>query len=377
MKNFLRQILKPKYETFNRLEIKADNILHNWQYLKSRQPTAALFPVLKSNAYGHGLKEVAQILNRTDAPLAVVDSYPEAQIVYDYFKGRVLILGEMPLGAYRYCRFKRTEFVVYNEKTLRELSRYGRQARVHLFVNTGMNREGIKDWTAFIKRNLKYLSQVEISGLCSHLASAEEDSPLNREQLKRFKAALGELRQAGFFPRWVHLGNSAAALTLREDFLTAYRPGLAFYGYSPFQDRRAAESLRPALEIYSRLVSVQEINAGESVSYNEIYRVKQKTKIGLLPFGYFEGLNLRLSNRAEFLVKGEFGQAYCRLAGRVCMNLSSLDLGHCQAEAGDEVQIVSSDSLAPNSIYSLANISEMIVYEFLVKLNSNIRREVL
>lgn len=377
MMHVVRKFLKPKYETLNRIEIDAAKIRSNFNYLKELQKGAEIFPVLKANAYGHGLKEVASILNKTSAKMVVVDSYPEAQIVYRFFKRKVLILGEMPLRAYRYAKLRRTEFVVYNEATLRFLSRFGKKAKIHLFVNSGMNREGIKDIKKFIADNNTYLNKVEISGICSHLASADSRSIMNTDQENNFLNALEALRAAGYFPRWIHLGNSASIFWSDNKLLTAFRPGLALYGYDPFADGdEAATPLRPALEVFSRVVSVQDINPNESVSYNETYRASEALRIATIPFGYYEGLDRRLSGRAEFLVFGH-EKFFAKIAGRVCMNLVSLEVKQHNAQVGDEVQIVSSHLEAPNSIYNISGLMETIPYEFLVKLQPNIHRVVI
>lgn len=379
MINFFRKLIKPKYDTLNVIEVDAAKLLANFHYLKGLQPGAEIFPVLKSNAYGHGLKEVCHILNKAKPALVVVDSYPEAQIAYRYFKGDILILGEMPHAAYDYCKLGRTEFVVYNEETLRYLStKYGKRARIHLFFNSGMNREGIKDMESFVAKNKEYLDKVRVNGLCSHLASADQESGLNQEQEDNFRQALDMLEAAGYKPRWVHLGNSAAVFTFKNDFLTAYRPGLAFYGYSPFAgDREEGNALQPALEVFSHIVSVQELKVLESVSYNETYRTSQETNIGTIPFGYFEGLDRRLSNRAKFLVGSGEDRFWARIAGKVCMNLTCLELGQNKPKIGDIVQIVSADREDPNSVHSLAALCDTIPYEFLVKLQANIRREII
>jgi len=377
MIHFFRRLIKPKYQTLNLIEISEAKLINNLNYLKSCQPTAEIFPVLKANAYGHGLREIAQILNKTEVPLVVVDSYPEAQIVYRYFKRQVLILGEMPLRAYHYTKLKRTQFVVYNEKTLKYLSRYGKKARVHLFINSGMNREGIKDLTVFIERNRKYLDRVDVVGLCSHLASAEEASALNQEQEDKFIEALDTLRSAGYFPQWVHLGNSAALFTLDNKLLTAYRPGLALYGYSPLiGETEVDQELQPILEVFSHIVSIQSLLPGESVSYNESYHATQPLKIGIIPFGYFEGLDRRLSNQAQLSIQSATENYWAKIAGRVCMNLTCLEIERGEVRVGDLVKVVSADPLAPNSAVNLARLSQIIIYEFLVRLQSNIRREI-
>ena len=370
-------MLKPKYDTLNEIEINEAKIIANFNYLKSLQPEAEIFPVLKSNAYGHGLKEICQILNKTSASMIIVDSYPEAQITYRYFRGRVLILGEMPLGVYKYTRLNRTEFVVYNSETLKYISRFGKQAHIHLLVNSGMNREGIKDLALFIEKNRRYLEKVEVSGLCSHLASADEkSSELNKEQENCFMADLEILRKAGFFPRWVHLGNSAAVFTLNNKLLTAYRPGLSLYGYSPFEDAESKiNGLQPALQVYSHIVSIQDLKKGETVSYNETYRALEDISIAVIPFGYFEGLDRRLSNKAEFLIEARSGNFYASVAGQVCMNLTCLEINQ-GARIGDSVKIISENEQDQNSVVNISRLMGTIPYEFLVKLQANIRRKI-
>lgn len=382
MINFFRQLLKPKYETLNKIEIDAKKIVANFNYLKSQQGSAELFPVLKSNAYGHGLKEMCLILNYSSAPMVTVDSFPEAQIAWRYFKRKVLIIGEMPLKVYGYCDFKKTEFVVYNSETLRHLARYGKKAHIHLFVNSGMNREGIKDLRQFMELNKKYLDSVEVSGLCSHLASADENSILNQSQETEFMEALDILRSAGYFPRWVHLGNSAGLLSLRNKLLTAYRPGLALYGYNPFSDSDDTDftenkMLQPALRVISQVVSTQKLLPDESVSYNESYRATKETNIAVIPFGYFEGLDRRLSNKAEFLVLGLNAPIWASVAGKVCMNLTCLDVGSQNIQRGDQVIVVSDNPQDKNSVLNLSRLMNTVPYEFLVRLQTSVRREII
>lgn len=376
MLNFLRKLIKPKYEAMNIVEIKADNILANFSYLKSLKPEAEIIPVLKSNAYGHGLKEICQILNRSQAKIIAVDSYPEAQIAYYYFKGKVLILGEMPLEVYAYCKLKRTEFVVYRKETLKELSRYGKKAKIHLFFNSGMNREGVDDLAGFIDDNFKDLNKVDLVGFCSHLASADDlDSALLKQQEASFLKALDFIKEKGFNPKHIHLGNSAGIFSLSSSVYTAFRPGLAFYGYNPFTEKKIPE-LKPALEIKSTIIKITNLEAGQSASYNESYIAKQKTKIALIPFGYFEGLDRRLSKQACFKILDNEKKAFVKIAGNVCMNLSCLDLENNDVQVGVKVKIISSNR---NEINSLENIGRLGggIYETLIRIQANIRRKIL
>jgi alanine racemase len=377
MINKLKQLFKPKYCTLNILEIKKQAILDNYQLLQDNQPQAAIFPVLKSNAYGHGLKEICTILNDSAAPLVVVDSFPEAQIALRYFKKKILVLGEMPAKVYSYCDFKRSEFCIYNRESLEALANLGR-AKVHLFINSGMNREGIKDIKKFLEDNKDLLSKVEVSGFCSHLAASEVNDGTTEKQLEKFLSDLEILKAAGYDPRWVHLGNSAAIFSLHNEKLTAFRSGLSLYGYNPFDKENTnfnkAESLKPALRLSSTVVSLQDIDAGDKVSYNGAYQADSKEKVAVIPFGYYEGLDRGLSNSASLVWEEAGKRHYLKIAGKVCMNLCCLEINDLNVKIGDRIEIVSLNKEDLNSLENLAKISGRITYELLVGFQANIRK---
>jgi alanine racemase len=378
--NKIKQLIKPKYESLNKIEINKDSILSNYKLLQAEQPGVAIFPVLKSNAYGHGLKELCLILNESEASMVIVDSFPEAQIAYKYFKKKVLILGEMPLKAYAYCSLRKTEFCVYSRESLEILASLGR-AKIHLFVNSGMNREGIKDLESFLVQNRDLLNKVDVVGLCSHLASAEDDNNIsNSKQVEKFLHDLTILKSNGFNPKWVHLGNSAAIFSLKNKELTAFRSGIALYGYNPFSQESnffiKADNLTPALRLTSTIVSTQDLSIGDQVSYNGTYVADNKKKVAVIPFGYYEGLPRSLSNKGELASIKNNNKEYLKIAGRICMNLTCLE-GHDSLKVGDLVEIVSINKKDKNSLNNLASLANMISYEFLVGLQSNIRKVII
>ncbi|MFA5163331.1 MAG: alanine racemase [Patescibacteria group bacterium] len=361
MINLLRQLIKPRYESLNRIEIVASNLLFNYDFLQSLKPQSQIWPVLKSNAYGHGLKEVCQILNRSQARMVVVDSFPEAQIVYSNFKGRVLILGEMPLGTYKYCNFNRTEFCVYNLDTIKYLAQNHPGAKIHLFLNTGMNREGIKDIKSFYEAGRESLSRLQISGICSHLAAS---GPKTDEQENKFLSMVSYLKEQGINPRYLHLSNSLGFFTAQNKLANTFRIGLSFYGYGD-------ERLKPALRVYSKIVALQDLEPGETVSYGTDYVVQKKTRAAVIPFGYFEGLDRRLGpSQIRFKLQGR----EVKIAGRISMNLTVLDIGDIPAAVGQEVELISNECQALNSVESIAQAIDTIPYEVLVRLQANIRR---
>jgi alanine racemase len=372
LKNFFR----PKYEPLNIIEIYQDNLLDNLKLLQNKQAYSEIFPVLKANAYSHGLKEVAQILKKTNVPLVAVDSFPEAQVLYDYTKKDVLILGECADNQYKYFNFKRTEFCVYNEKTLIRLAKFKKNIKVHLFVNTGMNREGIQDLSKFLKNTKKYLPYIKITGFCSHFASSETDSELNFKQKEKFFNLLRILNKEKIYPKWVHLGNSSAIFKEKDERFTAFRSGLAFYGYHTFslgsKYFKAAEELKPALRVLSQVVSLQDLKAGDTISYNETFKTNNNMRVGVVPFGYSEGLDRVFSAKAVFYNLKH--KTYLPVCGKICMNLSVFDTKDFDINLGDRIEIIGLDKNKKNNIYEYAKIKETNPYEILTSLNDNIRR---
>ncbi len=381
MMDVIRKIIKPKYKSLNIIEILKDNLINNLSYLSSLQEQAEMFPVLKSNAYGHGLKEICQILNETSIKMVAVDSFPEAQIVYKYFKGKVLILSEMPLKAYHYCKLKRTEFVVYNDATIKYLSKFGKKANIHLFLNTGMNREGIDNLELFLENNKKYINKVEINGVCSHLAQADDsNSKLNQIQEDRFLLNLEILHNNKIYPKWIHLGNSAGIFVLNNKIFNAFRPGISFYGYNPFKisdiNFEKALNLKPALRVNSTIIALRRVRAGEVISYGNDFHLDQEANIAVIPFGYFEGLDRRLSDCTKFLYNKDDNIFWAKINGKICMNLTCLNFDNKSVEIGDNVNIISEVRNMDNSVENLSDKINMLSYELLIRLNHSIKRKI-
>jgi alanine racemase len=379
MLDSIRQLIKPKYRPLNRIEIFKKNILDNYKYLKSQSGKAEIWPVLKANAYGHGLKEMCRILNKSKAKMVVVDSFPEAQIAYKKFHGQVLILSEMPLRAYSYCNLKRTEFCVYNNSTLQYLSKLNKNIKIHLFVNTGMNREGIGDLDIFLNENKDYLSQVEIVGFCSHFSAADESLETIKKQEQEFWRKLDTLKKNNIFPTKVHLGNSAAIFFCHDQRLTAFRAGLALYGYNPLNlnhpNYQKAENLKPALRLSSTVACLQNIKKGDSVSYNGRYQANEDARVAIIPFGYFEGLSANWEN-IRFYIENKNKNYYADTIGRICMNICCLDCHHNPISVGDSVELISPDKNKENSLANLAIKTRTMSYEILAKLQSGINKKI-
>ncbi|NCD01253.1 alanine racemase [bacterium] len=382
MIDYIRNCLKPKYNTLNTIYIHKANLLANLELLENELKGKELIPVLKANAYGHGLVEVCKILNKTDIKMIAVDSFPEAQIARKYFSKKILLLNELPLKAYSYCNLNKVEFCVYNKNTIEFLSRkYGKKIKIHLFLNTGMNREGIRDVDDFLRQSVDDLRKVSLVALCSHLIASENED--NNKQEEIFSKYINKFKEMGFNNFKTHLSNSGGIFTLKKEY-DSYRAGISFYGYNILSNddekNSLVNNLKPALRVVSTITSKQIIKKGEVVSYSFSYRTKEDKLIVIIPFGYYEGLSRKLSNKAKFKVMLNSGEeVYARIAGSVCMNLSCLELDVSlkdKVNIGDKVEIISLNKNEYNSVNNLAKEEGTIDYEIITRLRGNIRREV-
>jgi alanine racemase len=375
---FLKSLFSPSVNPMNVIRLRRKVLLENIEYLQSLQPQAALFPVLKSNAYGHGLKQVVRMLRNAEVPYIAVDSYPEYITVTKLCKIPVLIMGETLLENYRKFDVKKTTFCVYNVWTIRYLGRLGKPTKIHLFFNTGMNREGIQeDELSWVIKELQSHPNLLVEWVMSHFFDADElyESTLP-DQIARFKRMYYKVLDAWFTPERRHIGNSAAMFKIKDDFFNAYRPGIALYGYNPLRSDdplfKYGNNLLPVLSITSRVISLQTIWPGEWVSYHHEYRPSDRETVATVPFGYAEWLSRTASGKIFM----KHRKSFFRQVGLICMNLSSY-IADTSVHIGDEIEIISDNPRAKNSLQSLADASGTIVYETLVKLDRGIRREII
>ena len=232
----IRNLRKPKVETLNTITISKANIINNVKLIKSLKPTSWIFPVLKSNAYGHGILQMLEILKEEKFPYLVVDSFPEYQIIHNNSKFNILIMWETLAENYRYYDYSRTSVVVYNLTTLNYLISLDKRIKIQLFLNTWMNREWIqeKDLERFLKL-LKNSPKIALDWVMSHHydADVDWDNHVNL-QIEAFKKMYQTIEEYGFKPRWRHIGASAGMCCIEDEFFNAWRPGLILYWYSPF-----------------------------------------------------------------------------------------------------------------------------------------------
>lgn len=374
---YRRQHSVRAYKTLNVITLDRSAALHNIDVFRRRHPGQAIMPVLKANAYGHGLSEMADILNGAECEFLVVDGYFEAARIRHISKHPILVLGYILPENVKLLDTKRCSFVVQDVAGLEAFGKLGRHVRVHMELNTGMNRLGLQpeEIKAYLEVLGKY-PKIELEGVMTHLADAdnEVDDAFTRAQVAQFDAQIEQLFAAGLRPRFVHVAQTAGSTKAQSKYANGVRVGIGLYGINPlmpsdthFQDLK---DLRAVLELTSTIVKVINLKPGDRVSYNGTFTAKHAMRVGVLPLGYYEGVSRELSNTGVV----SHGDQLLPIVGKVCMNHTMVDLGETGLKVGDKVTVISRDATMPNSIAVLR--IKHGLYGIFTGLSSTIRRKI-
>lgn len=377
----LKKLLIPKssYKSLNRITISSQAIKHNYSIFQNHKPEYTIIPVVKSNAYGHGIKQVAQIINTIpECKLIAVDSYPEYQIIHKHTDKDILIMGETLLENYKLFDTKRTHFAVQSSDVVVALWALKKPVLVHIFINSGMNREWVKPWKTLeeLIMQIQQHKHIQIIWVMSHLACADDvDDIMNISQSNAFNSAVQYIKQQWIFPTYIHLEASAGMINNidHHGICTAGRLWLWLYGIDPlYSDGKCSEfgkKLVPALDVYSTVTCIQNIKNSETVWYSWTWQADQDQIIWTFPFGYREGLDRGLSSKWW---KVKIWEWYHEIIWRVSMNYAWC-LWNNSCKTWDVVHIISSNIEDDNSIYKFYDTLRKIPYE-VVKLDDKIKR---
>ncbi len=354
------------------IEISKSALLHNLAELKKLAPEWGVVPVLKANAYGHGIVQVAEIFQSAEAvSFFAVDSYFEAeQLRSNGITKPLLVLGFSSVRSIMRSTRRDVSFVVGSLERLEELCSLGCKRSVHIKFDTGMHRQGIS-WTAIsdVIDMLQRNSGLRVEGILSHFAEAETtNSELTKVQIARWNDLARRFQKEFPSIKYYHIANSAGFGHVQDIVANTGRSGIALYGVNPGNLRAA---LRPALRMSSVVGELRTIEKGERVGYNATFEASGTTLLATVPVGYFEGVDRRLSNKGAYLVK----EAVAPIRGRVSMNISSCDVTNVsEVSLGSEVVVISDKSGDLNSVEQMARLCDTIPYEILVHVPAHLRR---
>jgi len=380
LSSFINKIslFEKDFEVYNHIYISRSAILHNFDLLERLSPNRMVIPVLKSNAYGHGLEQVTTILKDRKFPYIAVDGYYEAIRIHKISKQPVLIMGAINSVNYVRIRPNGYAFVVHDADSLKAMGDTNKRFTIHIELETGMGRHGVRvdELDDFLIIVSKYKNLL-VEGVMTHLADADNPKSDNHVllQTKRFDNCVEKIHKAGFSPKYIHIAQSAGSAKVKSVFANTIRPGIALYGVTPLKDddilADKMSALIPALKLTSTIAKIIEIDSKESVGYGRTFIAKHRCRIGVLPLGYYEGMPRSLSNKGKI----KWHSHYLPIAGRICMNHTMIKLND-KVKTNDIVTIISNK---PNDILSVNNIcseNKLFIYSLLVGLTNNIRRTI-
>jgi alanine racemase len=350
-----------------------DAIAHNLRAIRAQVgPEREILAVVKANAYGHGLVDVARTALRHGATRLAVSRVGEGEALrMAGVTAPVLVMG--------YSSPSEAPDVVANNLTVAvgdwpvvealngAAGAEGRRARVHIKVDTGMGRFGLlpEEVVAFLD-GVSRLHHLHVEGIFTHFATADAaDKAYTLVQFARFNEVVAAANQAGHTFALRHAANSAAILDLPETHLDAVRPGIILYGLYPSTAVSQSIPLKPALAITSRVGRVRTLPAGASIGYDRTYITPHEMPVALVPVGYGDGYPRFLTGQAEVLINGRRAP----LVGRVCMDQFVVDISDVgPVQLNDEVVLLGQQEEATITAEELADRAGTINYHIVTNL---------
>jgi alanine racemase len=339
-----------------------------------------LMAVVKADGYGHGLLPATRAVLAGGADCLGVAVLEEALALRaGGITAPVLAWLHAPGTDYAAALAADVEISVSARWALDELLTAarvtGRTARVHLFADTGLSREGAtpSDWPGLVAAAARAHTDGEIAvvGLWSHMAYADAPThPTIGAQVAVFEEAVAIARAAGLTDARRHLANSAATIALPDTWYDLVRPGVALYGLDPLGGDAADHGLRPAMTVRATVALTKRVPAGVGVSYGHTYFPQTETTLALVPVGYADGVPRAAGNRAPVLAGG----AQRTIAGRVCMDQFVLDVGDAPVRPGDEVVLWGPGDHGEPTAQAWADAIDTIHYELVTRVGGRFTR---
>jgi alanine racemase len=341
----------------------------------------SLMAVVKANAYGHGLLQIAKCSAESGAAwLGVALPEEGAELRENGISLPILVLGDV---SEEQCetviKYNLTQ-AVPSLKTARYLNSIaqhtGRKVGIHLKLDTGMGRIGFHnvDELRTAIKELHSMKGIFIDGAFTHFAAADEIDPdYTIIQIKRLENMQQIIQDAGFTLNWIHASNSAGLLMFPKAHYNLVRCGISLYGYYPSAhvEKHAKISLVPILQWETRIVYIKTLEAGSSVSYGRSFIASSTRKVATLPVGYADGYSRLLGNRASVLIRGKRAP----VIGRVCMDQIMVDITHIpEAAVGDKAVLLGEQGVEKITADELADLCGTISYEILTSISQRVPR---
>jgi alanine racemase len=373
-----------KYMELSWCEISKSALIHNIKsFRKLIGKDKVLGVAVKANAYGHGLIECSKIFLKAGADYLCVNAVFEAEELRKAgIKSPILIIGYTPLSDLKKVVQLKCDLIVYNEETIKALGKIGRKVNVHLKIETGNHRQGIRlEDLHKISVELKRYKKIQVAGISTHFANLEDR--VNHQyalyQLKEFKKAIHLTEADGHAPHYLHTASTAAVILLPEAHFNFVRIGIGAYGLWPSKKTELASKragidieLKPALTWKSIIAQVKGVKKGSLIGYGCTYEMPRDGRIAVVPVGYYDGYVRALSSRGQVLINGKRAS----VIGRVCMNMIMVDVTDIpDVKLEDEVVLIGRQGKEHITAEDIGEWSGTINYEVTTRIGERIVRK--
>jgi len=347
-------------------------------YVRLRAYTKSeMMPIVKADAYGHGVIPVVKTLVACGAQrfgVALLEEALEIKAVFPELA--ILILGATELDQSDTLVKEDIIPAIFQFDQAQALSdaavKQNRTARLHIKIDSGMGRIGFRETDFADIMRIADLPNLSIEGIFTHFATSDQrDLSFAREQLKRFQSFYDKLKRAGLSIPIRHAANSAAIIQFPESHFELVRPGISLYGFAPSSQIGRNAGLEPVLSWKAKVSHVKMIKTGETVSYGRTFQAAYPTRVATIPVGYADGLRRALSNRGEMLIHGRRST----IIGRICMDQTMLEVTKIPGvKVGDIVTILGKDSHEQISATEMAEWIGTISYEVVCGISGRVPR---
>ncbi|MDD3185932.1 MAG: alanine racemase [Anaerostipes sp.] len=362
-------------------EVDLSAIVHNIkEVMRVVGKDTKVMAVIKADGYGHGAVPIAQELDKIGIGGYAVAIMEEAiELREAGTKTPILILGFTAPAQYKTLIEHNVAMTMFSYEMAKELSDVavstGNEAKIHVKVDTGMNRIGFKPTQESLKKikKISQLPMIQIEGIFTHFARADEkDKEAAYKQKKRYDDFVQQIEDEGIHIPVKHISNSAAIIDMDDCRKNMVRSGIITYGLYPSSDvSKNVLDLKPAMELKTHIVHIKEVDAGEGISYNGTYVTDKKTKIATIPVGYADGYPRSLSSKGRVIIRGQ----YAPIIGRVCMDQFMVDVTNIKdVNLMDQVILMGQDGDVCVSADEIATMIGTINYELVCDISKRVPR---
>ena len=374
------------YEPLITVEISKSRLLHNLNEFRKIAPCGNIAPVLKSNAYGHGLLEIAEILENNSKcnpqnkiPFFVVDSYFEAVALRSHgIRTPLLIIGYTRKETILSSKLQNISYTISSLEQLKQIESTNKHISIHLKIDTGMHRQGI------LEEEIEQVSEILFNnpaiilhGICSHLCDSDNlDTSFTEGQIHIWNRITKFFKNEFSSLKYLHLSATEGHKFTDDIDANVSRLGLGLYGLADGNVFSPKLDLKPIMELKTIITSIKKIKHDDTVGYGNTFKTDHDMTIATIPVGYYEGLDRRLSNNGCVDVGDE--HIICPIIGRVSMNITSIDISKVDnVKIGTPVTVISNNSSHENSIRAIALRITTIPYEVVVNIPESLKRVVI